>query len=70
MNKLMWMMPLCGAMASVAFPQDPQGQLEEVLVTAERREENIQDVPNSVSVVRGEDLDVLAQVGPVPERRL
>jgi iron complex outermembrane receptor protein len=47
----------------VAFAQDPSGQLEEVLVTSERRTENIRDVPNSVSTVSGEDLDVLATGG-------
>jgi iron complex outermembrane receptor protein len=39
------------------------GQLDEVLVTAERRSENIRDVPNSVSTVSGEDLDVLSTGG-------
>jgi iron complex outermembrane receptor protein len=63
MNKRIWIMPLCGALTSVSWAQEPQGQLEEVLVTAERREESIQDVPNSVSVIRGEDLDVLATGG-------
>ena len=32
-------------------------------VTAERRTENIRDVPNSVSTVSGEDLDVLSTGG-------
>ena len=39
------------------------GQLEEVLVTAERRSESIHDVPNSVSTVSGENLDVLSTGG-------
>ena len=34
-----------------------------MIVTAERRAENIQDVPNSVSTVSGEDLDVLSTGG-------
>jgi iron complex outermembrane receptor protein len=63
--KRIWMMPLCGTLSAIAWAQEqePQGQLDEVLVTAERREENIQDVPSSLSVVRGEDLDVLATGG-------
>lgn len=32
-------------------------QLEEVIVTAQKRKENIKDVPISISVLRGEDLD-------------
>ena len=28
--------------------QEPEGQLEEVIVTAERRAENIRDVPSSI----------------------
>jgi iron complex outermembrane receptor protein len=49
--------------AGSAAAQDQQGQLDEVTVTAERRSENIRDVPNSVSTVSGEDLDVLATGG-------
>ena len=41
----------------------PPGQLDEVTVTAERRAENIRDVPSSVSTVSGEDLDVLSTGG-------
>jgi iron complex outermembrane receptor protein len=42
---------------------EASGQLETVMVTAERRVENIQHVPSSVSVVAGEQLDVLATGG-------
>jgi iron complex outermembrane recepter protein len=63
MNKRIWILPLCGALSAVSWAQEPQGQLEEVLVTAERRSENIRDVPNSVSTVSGEDLDILATGG-------
>ncbi len=63
MNKLKWILPLCGALTTVAFAQEQEGQLEEVLVTSERRSENIRDVPNSVSTVSGEDLDVLSTGG-------
>ena len=47
----------------MASAQEQEGQLEEVLVTSERRTENIRDVPNSVSTVSGEDLDVLSTGG-------
>mgnify|MGYP003327251816 CR=1 FL=1 len=50
-----------------AFAQDAQpkdrSQLETVVITAERRAENIQDVPNAVSKISGEKLDVLASGG-------
>jgi len=63
MNKRIWILPLCGAVTSVSWAQEPSGQLEEVTVTAERRSENIRDVPSSISTVRGEDLDVLSTGG-------
>ena len=39
------------------------GKLEVVTVTAERRTENIRDVPSSVSSLSGEKLDVLNSSG-------
>ena len=51
------------ALAQEPPAQETEGQLEEVIVTAERRAENIRDVPNSVSTVSGEDLDVLSTGG-------
>ena len=42
---------------------DPSGKLTTVTITAERRTENIQDVPNSVSTLSGEILDVLNTSG-------
>ncbi|WP_348756756.1 TonB-dependent receptor plug domain-containing protein, partial [uncultured Aquincola sp.] len=38
-------------------------KLESVTVTAERRAENIKDVPSSVSTISGETLDVLNSSG-------
>jgi iron complex outermembrane receptor protein len=38
-------------------------QLQTVTITAERREESIKDVPNSVSTLSGEFLDVLNSGG-------
>ncbi|WP_423596825.1 TonB-dependent receptor [Roseateles sp. MS654] len=43
-------------------PKD-KSQLETVTITAERRVENIKDVPNAVSQISGEKLDVLASGG-------
>jgi iron complex outermembrane recepter protein len=39
------------------------GKLETVTITSERRSENIKDVPNSVSALRGEVLEVLNSSG-------
>ncbi|MBC8026615.1 MAG: TonB-dependent receptor [Steroidobacteraceae bacterium] len=63
MNKRMPILLLSSALTTVSWAQDQEGQLEEVLVTSERRSENIRDVPNSVSTVSGEDLDVLSTGG-------
>jgi iron complex outermembrane receptor protein len=67
-------MPLCGGFAtllctavvlplSAASAQESTPQLEVVIVTAERRDENIRDVPISVSTVSDESLDVLTSGG-------
>ena len=53
--------------AGVALAQTqtvaPTGELQTVTVTAQRRTENIKDVPVSVSAIRGEKLDVLVSGG-------
>src|SRR5258706_3468647 len=54
---------LLGTIAAPALAQEKGTQLETFTVTAERRSENIKDVPNSVSAVRGEYLDVLNSSG-------
>jgi iron complex outermembrane receptor protein len=46
-----------------AAAQTEAGKLETITVTAERRVENLQQVPNSVSVLQGELLDVLGTSG-------
>jgi iron complex outermembrane receptor protein len=51
-----------GASAQQAAPTEA-GKLETITVTAERRVENLQQVPNSVSVLQGELLDVLGTSG-------
>ena len=45
---------LAAPMPTIA--QDDEGQLEEIIVTARKREENLQDVPASISVVTGQML--------------
>src|SRR5438093_4041555 len=57
---------LLAAIAAPALGQESRltgTQLETITVTAERRSENIKDVPNSVSAVRGELLEVLNSSG-------
>jgi iron complex outermembrane receptor protein len=44
-------------------PPAEAGKLETVTVTAERRSENIKDVPSSITALRGEKLDVLNSSG-------
>ncbi len=61
--KRIWILLLSGAWTSHSWAQEQPGQLDEVLVTSERRTENIRDVPSSVSAVSGEDLDVLSTGG-------
>lgn len=48
----------------VALAQgNPGQQLEEVVVTAQKRTQNIQDVPFSIDVLAGQKLDVLSSAG-------
>jgi iron complex outermembrane receptor protein len=42
-----------------AAPAATKGQLETVIVTAQRRAENIKDVPMSIATIKGDKLDVL-----------
>jgi iron complex outermembrane receptor protein len=62
MNRI-WIMLLVAVAGTAAGQEAAPGQLDEVIVTAERRAENARDVPNSVSTVSGEDLDVLSTGG-------
>jgi iron complex outermembrane receptor protein len=59
--------PLHAAMAQDAKPADDaqaaSGQLETVIVTAQRRSENIKDVPMAITTLKGEKLDVLTSGG-------
>ena len=51
-----------GALAQAQAPAAP-GQLQTITVTAERRLENIRDVPSSISALQGEMLEVLNSGG-------
>jgi iron complex outermembrane recepter protein len=51
------------AASEAAKPAPEVGKLETVTVTAERRSENIKDVPSSISAVRGENLDIINSGG-------
>ena len=59
--------PLTAAMAQEARPAEASpaqaGQLETVIVTAQRRAENIKDVPMAITTLKGEKLDVLTSGG-------
>ncbi len=59
--------PLCAALllawAGPALAQATPGQLQTVTVTAERRIENVRDVPSSISVLNSELLDALNTSG-------
>ncbi|WP_317201838.1 TonB-dependent receptor [Janthinobacterium sp.] len=58
--------PLQAARAQEAAPEAAKaqpGQLEVVIVTAQRRSENIKDVPMAISTMKGEKLDVLTAGG-------
>ncbi|WP_371859616.1 TonB-dependent receptor [Pseudoduganella namucuonensis] len=46
-----------------AAGESTSGQLEQVIVTAQRRAENIKDVPMSIASIKGEKLDVLTSGG-------
>lgn len=67
---LAWSSMFASTMAMAQQPQPSSGStgaavgvLDPVTVTAERRTENIKDVPSSVSTIRGEKLDVLNSSG-------
>jgi iron complex outermembrane receptor protein len=59
--------PLHAAMAQEAAPvaeaKAPAGQLETVIVTAQRRSENIKDVPMAITTLKGDKLDTLVAGG-------
>ncbi|MYN39036.1 TonB-dependent receptor [Duganella sp. FT109W] len=56
-------LPIGSALAQTDAASTTQPQLETVTVTAQRRAENIKDVPVSVTMLSGEKLDVLLSGG-------
>jgi iron complex outermembrane receptor protein len=60
-------LPLQTAFAQESAPaaetKAPAGQLETVIVTAQRRSENIKDVPMAITTLKGEKLDTLVAGG-------
>jgi iron complex outermembrane receptor protein len=50
-------LPMSMAMAAAAAPADTEGTLEEIVVTAQRRAENIQSVPVAITLVDEKQLD-------------
>ena len=56
---LLWPMAFAVAQTTTKEPVAAVGTLQAVTVTAERRAENIKDVPSSISTLAGEKLDVL-----------
>jgi iron complex outermembrane receptor protein len=52
-----------GRTADAGSADSEPAALQEVIVTATRREEKLNDVPESVSVLRGDDLQVLGDAG-------
>jgi len=56
--------PMHAAIAQTAQPEaESKGKLETVIVTAQRRSENIKDVPMAITTLKGEKLDVLTAGG-------
>ena len=47
-----------GAMAMLAMPTPAQAQIDEIVTTAQRREQSTQDVPVAVTVLSTDDLEV------------
>ena len=69
LNKAVFILPVAIAMAVFSLPQGALAQsgaisLEEVIVTAQRREESLQDVPGAVSALTELDLE-RKQIGNV-----
>ena len=56
MKLIKYLLPVC---ALVPLLVDAQGVLEEVVVTAQKREQNLQEVPISVTAFSGEQMDAL-----------
>src|SRR6185436_13081025 len=60
--KRIWILSLAAVSGAISA-QEPEEKLDEVIVTAERRAENIRDVPSSISTVSKDTLEVLSTGG-------
>ena len=71
MRRIWWVssrtLVLAFTMSAASYAQDatvgPAETLEEVIVTAQKREQDVQDVPSSVETLRDEDLDAITAAG-------
>ncbi|HEX2590305.1 MAG TPA: TonB-dependent receptor plug domain-containing protein, partial [Rhizomicrobium sp.] len=54
---------LCGIAGSALWATAAQAQIETVVVTAEKRAENVQNVPVAISAITGDSLDKRGTVG-------
>jgi iron complex outermembrane receptor protein len=59
--------PSLGEQGSTSQEKKPSPGLEEIVVTAQKREERLQDVPISISVLSGADLDTSTSQGVIDE---
>ena len=60
-----WVMGAMGLAGAVAYAADESTQLEEIIVTAQKRQQNLQDVGISVAAIDGEKLrDLQVDTGP------
>ena len=55
---------LAGIPVSPAAEAPVEGNLEEIVVTAQKRSENLQDVPIAITAVSGQALDRAGATGP------
>jgi len=60
--KRIWILSLAAVSGAISA-QEPEEKLDEVIVTAERRAENVRDVPSSISTVSKDTLEVLSTGG-------
>jgi iron complex outermembrane receptor protein len=63
MKKNVWIVPLMAIAGTASAQEAAPGQLDEVIVSADRRDENVRDVPSSVSAVSAATLDILSTGG-------
>lgn len=65
-NGSRWMIGALGVLSAAAYAADSSSQLDEIVVTAQKRQQNLQDVGISVASFEGEKLREL-QIGTGPD---